>query len=102
MNHSTSINHETNRYGMYHPILFCLPLVHKGASIVCIVKVECSYIYIYMYVIERKKRNVDDPSFIVSSSPFYFLYVYMLSPLMRATEKGGAMAKSLHEYVRVS
>lgn len=50
----------------------------------------------------EKKRNVDDPSFIVSSSILYFFYVYILSPEMRVTEKGGAMAKtSANEYVRV-
>lgn len=48
----------------------------------------------------EEKRNVDDPSFIVSS--LFLLRVDILSPEMRVTEKGGAMAKTTaNEYVCV-
>jgi hypothetical protein len=88
MNHSTYINHKLIDMVCIIRIFFCFPLVYKKHQLYALSR---SNAHIHMI---GRKRNVDDPSFIISSSLLHFLYVYMLSPPMRVTEKGGAMAKT--------
>jgi hypothetical protein len=100
-NHSTYINHETNRCNMYHPIFLCLILiyVYKKHQLYALSRSN-AHIYIYMMGREEKKETLT-----IHLSSFLHLsfisYTCICWALMRATEKGGAMARLPNECVRV-
>lgn len=92
MNHLIHINHKTNRYGMCHPIFFCFPLVCKKHQLYVLSRSNA-----HIHMIGRKKKKKETLTIHLSSFlhlSFISYTCYMLSPAMRVTEKGGAMAKT--------